>query len=167
MSDSDESAYPGQRIEIDGYVRTDRSRLRAKADVGALTISVYDASRWANAQILKIGDGDTQLGPSEIVTINGAPVGTVVTITPALANSYSVGTRVYRLADPTTVTASSQVEPAGTVASETVAAVSTGRHRVTKTLVDADAGEVSIEFGGTGAVVAAGTGTIRVRSPQV
>lgn len=159
--------YPGQQVEIEAFVETAGTRLAAAAAATATTITVYDASRWSAGDVLKIGDGDPQTGPARLATIAGGGIsGNVVTLTAALGAAWGVGTPVYKLA-AATIACSVQVEPSGTPAAVSLSSVSTGRYRGTHTLVDADAGENSVEVGATGAVVAAGAVTFSVRSPIV
>lgn len=162
-----ETYLPGQQIEVEAFNCTVPSALAQPATATALTITVYDASRWSPADVLKIDDGDPQQGRSRLVTIAGGGItGNVVTLTAALNFAFEVGTPVYKLANAT-MAASRQVEFGGTPAAVNLSSVTTGRYRGTVDLVDADAGENSIEVNATGAVIAAGTVSFYVRAPLV
>jgi hypothetical protein len=140
--------YPGDSIEVDVFVRAVTSRLTAACAAGATTLTVADASRWASPQVLKIDNGDPQMGPSEIVTISSIS-GAVVTLSAGTLRAHPAGTPVARILDATL--AAQVEEPDGTDSALSLSSVTTGRYRGTVT-VD-QAGQHDIE------VVASGTAT--------
>ena len=150
--------YPGTQLEIEAFIKTIGTKLAAAAAADASTITVYDGSRYAVGDVLKIGEGDSQMGPSEIVTLHAstAPTGTVLTLAAGttLKRGHGVGTQVFKIqaADLT----NGVKLPDATVAPLTLNSVSTGRYRGTYTTTGANSGRNVVEVIATGAAIGGG-----------
>lgn len=157
------SYYPGDVCELDVFVRVTGSRLTAACAAGATTLTVADASRWSGTQVLKIGDGDPQLGPSELVTISSIS-GAVVTLSAGTLRAHPNGTPVWRIMDATI--AGTLEEPDGTEAALSFSSVTTGRYRATSAAFD-QAGQHDIEVSASGAAVGAAAVSLSVETDRV
>jgi hypothetical protein len=154
--------FPGDSVEVDVFVRAVTSKLTAACAAGATTITVADASRWASPQVLKIDDGDPQMGPSEIVTISSIS-GAVVTLSAGTLRAHPAGTPVARILDATL--AAQVEEPDGTDTSLSLSSVTTGRYRGSVT-VD-QAGQHDIEVVASGTAVGASSVSFDVVTDKV
>ena len=139
------SYYPGQQIEIEAFVRGTTSRLTKPCQEAATTLTVADASRWSASQVLKIGEGDPQLGPSELVTVSSIS-GAVVTLSAATLRAHPAGAPVARILDATLVC--TVEKPSAAESTVTLSSVTTGRYRGTFTPDQAGAHDIEVTASG-------------------
>lgn len=145
--------HRGDRVRLSATFWTNQTTLAVSAAAGALTITVRDATGYADTNPIVLAPGTAK---EEFLTVSGTPTaGGVITLTSALRYSHSVGETVGELTNPTTAVIWTRT-PAGTETSNAATQDSTGRYHFDLDIPDADAssGTWSFRPKGTGAVVA-------------
>lgn len=114
----------GTRVRLWGTFWVNQTTLALSAAAGALTITVQDATGYANADPVVLAPGTAK---QELLTVSGTPTAAgVITLAAALRYAHSVGEVVGELTTPSAHKIRTR-DPSGTETDRTTSVASVGR----------------------------------------
>lgn len=115
--------HRGDTIRLWASFWTNQTAQALSSAAGALTVTVQDATGYADTNPVVLGPGTPR---QEFATVSGSPAANVITFTAALRYAHPVGEIVGELQTPGTHSIRTR-NPAGTEASNSSSVSSTGR----------------------------------------